>query len=321
MPLLVPAEGTTPVIPPVVPLVVAAPNVSVTSITDPSGKVWVLDGSAGIWCQPGRRGFDMPHWQIWEDVSPAVDGAFYRGTRAEVRELFQPLYFGADDRSALMALRRSFMAAISPRRGECTLTVSQPDGTRRSIKCRYLSGMEGEEGRGHWGILHMSYGLVLRALEPFWFGADITTKWAGSPAARDFLPIPGADGNWIVVAPSQVLGTTTAVNEGDVEAWPVWTINGPASGSPSITLTNNTTGKTLTLNASLTGASNKRIIDTQPGAGTIKDEAGVNKWSELGDGSALWSLQPGVNDLSVSVAGSSTATEVQLVYRPRFVSV
>jgi phage-related protein len=323
VPLLVPGT-TAPPLPPPPPVPTPTPTpepslagLSVTTLTDPSGFMWYLDGSMGIWVTPGRRGFHAPSYDFWEDVSPAVDGAFFRGARAPVRELFVPLFFTRPDRSALTTLRRSFAAATSPKRGECVLSVAQPDGTVRHIAVYRGEGMEGEEGEGQWGVTAMRYGLVLRAFDPFFYGDDVALSWSGV-ATQTFFPLVHSSTNFVILLPSQVLGSTTADNVGDVEAYPRWEISGPAS---AITLANVTTGKTLTLTSSLAGTSNKRLVDTRPGQATITDESLVNKWAELSAGSSLWPLVPGANALTVSVSGSTSATVARMTYRPRFEGV
>src|SRR5690606_24189719 len=101
-------------------------------------------------------------------------------------------------------------------------------------------------------------------------------------------------------------------NDGDVEAWPVWTITGPAT---SIELENVTTGKKIELSSTLS-AGQKRIITTKPGISTVLDENGDNKWSELSDTSALWALEPGLNELVLTVGNSDADTVVEMTYHP-----
>lgn len=326
MPLLVPATGLptptpaptpTPTPGPVGGVSSGIPGTTVTTLTDPAGRVWFLSGgSGGIWITPGRRGFHAPSYDFFEDVSPAADGAFFRGVRAPVRELFVPLFFTGTTREALTTLRRSFAAATSPRRGACVLTVAQPAGDRRSIEVWRGEGMEGEDGPGEWGVTAMRYGLVLRALDPFFYGDEVVQSWAAS-VTQAFFPFPHSATNFVKLVPSQVLGSVTVENVGDVDAYPRWEIAGP---STAVTLANSTSGKTLTLTASMS-SSNKRLIDTRPGVATIADETGANKWAELAAGSALWTLQPGTNALSVTVTGSTSLTRATLTYRPRFEGV
>lgn len=310
MPILV--SGTPPVVTPPAPPYRPA----VTVITDPSGTDWPLDGTNGITRQPGRKGFHAPTYTHYRDESPAVDGAFWRGVRAGVRELFIPITIVAGSREDLVSTRRSLIGAISPRRGECVISTVQPDLTRRSIKARYASGMEGEEGKGGWGVYAMTYGLTFVADDPYMFGDERPLRWGSDAVTRTELPIPGADTFYEVVSAARILGASTVDNDGDVDAYPIWTFYGPFA---AITLTNNSTGSTLTITWSA-GDTDSLTIDTTPGATSVVDGNGVNRWDKLSAGYQLWPLAPGVNELTLDVAESTTATRAEMVYRPRFES-
>jgi phage-related protein len=102
-----------------------------------------------------------------------------------------------------------------------------------------------------------------------------------------------------------------------VEAWPLWTIVGPAVNP---TLTNNTTGKSIALTISLT-VGQSLTIDTRPGFKTITRENGSNQFSAASPASSLWSLARGLNTITLSVTGSSGASQLQLQYKQRYEGV
>lgn len=311
MPLYAPSA------PPVTPPPVGAVATAVTVIVDPTGKQWPLDGTNGMWRQPGRKGFHAPSYTHYRDESPAVDGAFWRGVRATVRDLFVPIVIIGDTREELLRTRRALIAAISPKRGECTIVSRQPDNTYRSINCRYVSGMEGEEGKGPYGVRIMTYGLTFIADDPFMYGPEIPLTWGSGNVTRTELPIPGADTFYEVVAASRILGDSQVDNLGDVDAYPLWTFNGPFT---AIELTNTTSGKSLTLTHTAATSSDTITIDTRPGQTSIVDQDGTNRWSALTAGYSLWPLLPGVNDLSIQVTGSTQDTAAGMTYKPRYES-
>ncbi|SCD43660.1 Phage tail protein [Streptomyces sp. Termitarium-T10T-6] len=115
---------------------------------------------------------------------------------------------------------------------------------------------------------------------------------------------------------SQVLGSVTVDNDGDDDAYPVWTIKGPAT---TVTLTNVTTGQTLALTRTITGA-DTIVIDTRERQQTALLNGVTNLWPDLSDDSSLWPLETGVNDLSLTVAGSTTDTSVRMTYQPRYLA-
>jgi len=306
------ASGTPVITPPFKPV-----ETAVTVIVDPSGKEWPLDGTRGMWRQPGRKGFHAPSYTHYRDESPAVDGAFWRGVRATIRELFIPVVIIGDTRADLLTARRELIAAISPKRGECTIVSRQPDNTYRSIDARYVSGMEGEEGRGAYGVRIMTYGLTFVADDPYLYGPPIPLKWGSGDVTRTELPIPGADTFYEVVSASRILGDSTVDNTGDVDAYPLWVFNGPFT---AIELANETSGKSLTLTHTAATSADTITIDTRPGQTSIVDETGTNQWAALTAGYSLWPLVPGVNDLSIQVTGSTEDTRASMTYKPRYES-
>lgn len=167
---------------------------AVTTLTDPFGTDWVLDGTLGIWELNGKKGFHAGSYTHFRDESPAVDGAFWRGVRANVRDLFLPIFFRGTDRNVVLAQRRSLIKAISPRNGSCVITSSWPDGTSRFITCRYVDGMEaGEQGPGEWGVTALKYGLHFIADDPYFNSDQVTINWALLVSTRTELPVPGSD--------------------------------------------------------------------------------------------------------------------------------
>lgn len=310
MPLLVPPPVVPPPPPPPAPT-----GVAITTITDPSGREWPLDGTNGLWLQPGRKGFHATSYQHYRDESPAVDGAFWRGVRATPKELFIPIVILGRSKDDLLSTRRTLAAAISPKRGECVITSSYPDGSRRYIRARYVDGMEGEEGKGEWGVTKIRYGLRFVADDPYFYGDQVTTTWGSAAQTRTELPIPGADTFYEVVTAAQLLGETTLNNTGNVDAYPLWTFNGPFT---EISLINNTSGQSLTVTYTAAVPSDTLTIDTRPGRTSIVDEAGVNQWAALSDGYQMWPLVPGVNSMDLAVSGTDEHTTATMVYSPRY---
>lgn len=268
----------------------------------------------------GVRGLDMPKFNHFMDEPPGMDGAISRGVRATVREIFLPLDISGRTRQEFLDKKRALLRRMDPKRGTGRLTWAEPDGTRRHIDCFYDSGMEGEYGRGDHTRVSQKFGLVLKAFDPYWYGDAEYHVWKtpeGSGGGGSFFPLVHDPDNFVELEPSQVLGSTSVVNDGDVEAWPVWTITGPAT---SIELENVTTGKKIELSSSLSSGQ-KRIITTKPGVSTVVDENGDNKWSELSDTSALWALEPGLNELVLTVGNSDADTVVEMTYHPRYEGV
>lgn len=315
MPLLVPPTGVVdPEQPPWVgvpwpTLINQMPSVS---FTDPSGVVTELsDWENGWLLQPGAKGLDMPGYQILQDESPGIDGYVVRDVRAQGKDIILPLAFWANDsRTAYQARRRAFIKSLNPKRGVGTLTLTEPDGATRSIGAYYQSGMEGDESLDAAGERWCINAITFGCPSPYWIGEDVTVEWKAG-ASGTFLPVLP-----LTVGDSQTLGAVTVDNDGDDVAYPLWTITGPAT---NISLTNTTSGGTLVLPKTLT-SSDTVVIDTRERRQTALLNGTTNLWPDLSTASTLWPLQPGINNLTLTVTASGAATRVRMTYQPRYLA-
>ncbi|MEV4282001.1 phage distal tail protein [Actinoplanes xinjiangensis] len=112
-----------------------------------------------------------------------------------------------------------------------------------------------------------------------------------------------------------VPSATTVVNDGDVEAWPVWTLNGPFT---KLTAVNLTSGARFSLTYNVAAGDTITITTNRP---SVRDLAGVNR-SRFIDwtnplGTELWPLTPGANQISFIALGAGTGTRVQMAFTPR----
>lgn len=282
------------------------------SFTDPLGRVTTFtDWNNGWALQPGPRGWDMPTYQLTVDQSPDIDGEYVRSVRGLAKDIILPVAFWSDNgRADYLARRRAFIRSLNPKLGNGTLTSVQPDGEVRTITCRYTAGMEGDEGLDAAGRAWTIVTITLHAASPFWLGGTVSQQWS-SPGGGMWLPVLP-----LAVSQSQVLGATVATNPGDDIAYPVWTINGPAS---SVTLTNSTTGESLLL-TQVINLGDTIVIDTRERQQTALLNGVTNLWPNLSSSSVLWGLAAGDNQLQLTVAGSSSASSVRLDYTPRYLA-
>lgn len=311
MPILVPAS-TIPEPPPGVPWPPYTNEMPDVAFTDPAGAVTVFtDWEHGWALQPGAKGLDMPAYAFTQDESPGIDGYAIRQVRAQGKEIVLPVAFWADDsRAAYLTRRRTLIRSLNPKRGLGALTVTQADGSARTIGACYSAGLEGDESLDAAGARWCVNALTFACPSPFWLGAEVTTEWRAAVAATFFPVLPLAVGN------SQVLGAVTVDNDGDDTAYPVWTITGPAT---SVSLTNTTTGQTLLLTRTVT-VGDTIVIDTRERQQTALLNGVTNLWGDLSDASTMWPLETGINDLTLTVAGSTANTRVRMTYQPRYLA-
>jgi hypothetical protein len=286
-----------------------APDGSVWPLTDPSVGWHTLDAIAGaLGAAPITLTAD----------AYSREGSIVRHIQPEARLITWPIKIDgpgeADYRSRSRALGLAF--AQTRRLGPGTLTILRPDGTSRSIQAYYQGGFDPASGDMS-GWLYGVMVLTLFCPSPFWVGPaepPVTRGFVGGSPASFLSP-------YMTVSTSGTLGDTTVTNPGDVEAWPIIKIHGPASGAE---LTNNLTGETFSIDPNATGLAYGNLvlgetvtITTNPPA--VRGPDGSIWTAALNFPSAvLWALQPGDNPVTLAITGAGTGSSIVLTYSPRY---
>ena len=271
---------------------------SVWDLTNPDGGVF-LTGK-------GVEGLGMPTHQAWVGESPAVHGQYYRGHLVEPRPAFWPVYLYSDEGSAeWIKLDRAFWRSLQPGK-HGRWTVETPAGGRRSLSCRFVD--DGRHSYDHDPIARgwAAYGVSLIADSPFWMGEPVRRTWSQRDAPKFFGP-EGKGPPFYVTSGSQ-LSTAKITNEGDLEAWPVWTIQGPLT---SVTV--GVDGATVQWNVTLAGT-DILVIDTDP---TVQCAwlNGVDVTDQLG--TADFAPIPSGDELRLSLTMAGTGS-VEASITPRY---
>lgn len=278
---------------------------------DPEGTSTVLGVSWGV------SGRFAPPPKYDEEVVPGEPGARVRSVRHDVREFTLPLWLGTYSSEAeLRREMRRIIALMDPVRGEGKIRVQSPAGDQREIRCRYAAGLEMNESLGdNTGLRAQKAAVVFRAHDPYWMDVNDTIVTLTVGETPKFFPIFP-----MRLTSSEIFTESSIDNPGDVEAWPVWTLQGPGS---TIVLRNLTTGKKLELSASggltLTGRESL-IIDTRPGKKTLVRSDGTNLWPYVSNDSSLWPLRPGGNLVRLEMSGSNTDSYLRAAIRPRYLT-
>lgn len=308
-----PVPAGTPIVEPPAPPPVVAPAPEVGTMyatyTDPDGIEWQLTDttSESPWFTTfGVAGWGARPYEFTLDPLPR-GGDSVRFIRAEPGRLTWPLHIWGGTHLEFVQryrqLRRAFLMTVH--RGQTgTIRVSRPDGTAREIDVYYEDGWGGEPGE-NW--IYANPVLTLLAPDGYWRDVQPTTVRREFASGTPYLD------PYRTVSSSQVLGDTTIVNPGEVQAWPEWTITGPAS---AVEATNTTTGQTFTITYTLTAGQTITITTLRP---TVRGPAGQNIASALNWPAAyLWPLQPGSNSVSFDVTGAAAGTSIVLSYRARY---
>ncbi|MFT2017722.1 phage tail family protein [Streptomyces sp. 796.1] len=282
-------------------------------LTGSQGKDW-----PAIMLLPGAQGLDMPPVELHADASPNLPGSIYRSTRTAQREVMLPVHLHGVDRSTLKRLKRKLIRTLSPAAGYCVLKFVEADSQPRYLNCYYNGGLEGDEGEDRAGFRWATFGIQLTAFDPFFYSDQAqVAEWKfgrGEPFLSNvevFLPTRLHKG--IVSTPG-----LSVFNSGDVEAWPVWTVEGPVRGFKFSF--DGQSFEAPTSSADVVAAGRTLTIDTRPGYKSLRDDEGRNYWESLGPNPQLWSIPAGTSRVSVEMAPGSGAASLRLSFRPRFES-
>lgn len=193
------------------------------------GSTWDLtDWRSGVFVtQDGIEGLSRPTHTDWiAPMSPAMHGQEFNGFVTDPRKIFLPLYLYSDESSeAFQKLDSAFWATMKPNKYG-TLRYSSTAGTRE-IRARFRDDGGHAYVRDPHYFGWARYGIELVADDPFWTGDPISQSWAQSPG-RDFFGGPENLAPTFFIGSGSQFASATMSNPGDVDAWPIWTVTGPA---------------------------------------------------------------------------------------------
>jgi hypothetical protein len=278
-------------------------------------------GDAYSWVEPNgtatplpvfdpKHGRHMPAIAFATDPVPLGSGSRLRSVRHMERRFDVVTAWRTGTAAEVRRDLRAWTRRLDPTRGDGILRCVTVAGDTREIACRYVGGIESfDEIDPLWNVASLEF----IAADPYWRdAADTTASFASGEGLQSFLPGPpftlSGSGTWAV---------PTIDNVGDVEAWPVWVVTGPAS---SATFENLTNGKSFTLDY-LIAEGETVTIDTRPGAKTVRNAAGTNLYGDLSSASVLFPLTRGINDLEVTIVGAGDGSAVSIAYRLRYLGV
>lgn len=268
------------------------------------------DPDGGFAALAGLDGFGLPEVDTrW--FEGAGDGASYRGARVRSRDLNLPVMVSGASRDAVLARLSMLATVLAPTAGIATLRVSLGTGEEWRLGVVRVGGgswtwSSEETDSEQW----VETTLTLRAPDPFWVREEVALRTIRAAGLGRGLLRPGASLTALRLASGQVIGDVVVENPGDAPAYPVVTLTGPAT---SATFTS-PSGERYTWAGSL-AAGQTRTFDHL--AGTVVDQAGVNRYAELGASPRFWAIPPGSRTASLAVLGTSSASAVDLAWRPR----
>lgn len=273
-------------------------------ISGANGDQIPLDGTADYYLTTGFRGIGIPPTDV-RITNSAGDGGIWRSTRRGVRDLDLPITVIGSDRTDVETKLRRLAAALNDRRGTPKLIAKYSDGTSYDMEVHYTGGAETQFG-AEAGETFARWVLTLQAPDPFWTSQQLVSFSLGyDTSTTGLLP----ELSKLKVKTDSVLGTFTIDNPGDVDAFPVWTIEGKSTLT-SLSLS----GVGFTYTESMVSG-DKRIINTK--TATIVDASGANKYAFLGTAPKLFSFPPGQSTISLSISSADSSSRLSGYFQPR----
>lgn len=261
--------------------------------TDGGGPIGLNDSTTGFGVPPVYHRF----------LEGAGAGGKRRNTRVGMRDFDLGLIFLADDRLNQGANIRELARKMRGLNPDPKLVAYYATGEVYELGFVYQSGLEIDYSQVRGNTFQAVVSCI--AEQPFWTSREEVTYTLSQGTARGLLPKLG----YLRVSSASVIGTIAVNNPGDVEAFPIWKITGPAT---SVVISSG--AYTFTYEDAIAGGTTI-TINTEDG--TVVDQAGVDKYGGLSAAPKLFPLPPGNSVVNVTAAGSDANTRVVLSYRNR----
>ncbi len=316
MPLIA-TTVVAPGLPPTpVPIIVGPRPLGLTYV-DPDGTRWPLsDRSSGV-VALSLSGISGPQPSL-SSVSLPGGGGLPQSLQPAVRTIVLGIFLEDRDQDDFLLLQDRWARALwNERAGQVTpgtLIVQRPDGSARQIPVIHVDGGDQtDDDRTKSGLTWSTYALTLQAMDPWWSDTEATgpIEFAPPSGATGILPLLPID-----LSPSSVIGSTTVVNSGDADAWPLWQITGPGTA----TVANTTTGRSWGLATALGSGETVTVLTGPFGSQYAIDQDGDNRWGDLVQSSPhdLWPLVKGPNVLNLTLSGSDSGSLIRMTYTRRW---
>lgn len=268
---------------------------------DSTGTRTPFDGSQGILLMNAPVGVEAPNPANVVDAA-IFDGGVLVSRRKPARDLALGLFVEHPTR-AMTPL--GYLARILQGPGQ--LEWADEVNIRTLKNVIYEAGIDGSGEVQNVEARSVVASLI--ALDPYWYGAQTSVPMTISgttpfDAALAFDSITAFDGG----------GTATIAIAGDVDAWPVFTIRGPAT---QVVMTS---GAQTWATALPIGGADTLVVDHRPESRGPSLNGNPINWALLTEASRLFPLQVGTVSVLLSVTGASGATSITVAWSPRYLT-
>ena len=278
-------------------------NVNISLLGANGDTIQLTDSFSDYILTTGVAGFGVPPTQVRIQES-AGNGGTWRFTKRGIRDIDLPVVITGTDRADLETKLRRLANLLQDTNGPTAIIASYSDGTAYQLLAHYVGGADAVYGEDA-NKTYARWVLSLQAPQPFWESVDPENFALSTVKNRGLLPqltklkLTGGAG----------FGDVTLNNPGDVLAYPVWSLQGPAD-SVTVTLA----GVGFVYDAPI-AADETITIDTF--IGTVVDQDGVNKYANLGPAPKLFALRPGLQTATIEAPGATFDTVISGYFKPR----
>ena len=229
-----------------------------------------------------RAGIDgrfMPPFEFVSDAVYNYPGEVVRSRKTKPRQVTIPIIVMGANSADLRANLRFLTNAFGQMFDVGKLKVVTDDARTYMLNCYFSSGMTLEESYDTgdsrtWRIFDATF----TAYDPYWFNpVENDVSWWG--------PLTG------------LAGDHTVYNNGDVDAWPIWTITGPCT---NVVITQQDTDDYISITYSLSNYWSFIYVDTRPLNRSVLWNHNTNIFSSVNVGSRLFPLVPGANTINIA---------------------
>lgn len=269
----------------------------------------------------GGDNFGLSPLHIVTERSPVQQGETFRAFRLDPRIILVPLLVKCYSLQQQLDMQSRLLNIFKPTTQYGVFSVVYPNGMTKNINTRVIGGMEfnqpTEAGYSFRTVVKLYCG------DPTWYNPDqniipLYTQ-SGTPLAYPkAYPV-----NYGTVTDSYV----TLQYAGSWVSYPIITVTGPIT---NFSLTNVTKNQNITVLAGTTiPAGTTWRFDLSFGEKTVYDQSGNNKISLIDPSSELaqFAMYPegdvpaGINVLTLTGTGMTTATTVYMSYYDRFIGL
>lgn len=262
----------------------------------------------------GSTGLGIAPTEVETVAIPSGNGSLLRHTRLQEREIYMPIALFGQSWEHLDTLRDELMELLDPLRGPVRVTVQSQTRNQdaRWVDAVYTGGLEGDYSKDYNGITQR-LGVKLRAADSFWRLDTVTRQWQIAPGVKPFLSKTTSFFP-IILTSSSIAGRFLIDVQGQEPVWPVWTVTGPGE---DLTITSG--GKRIRIDGALK-AGEVITIDTANGDVYNGENLNGELWSRVSLDTELFQLQPGGQDVQVTLTGASEASMLTLAYEPLYLA-